>query len=176
MMADVMASYDLVMASLTLCTRRLYRNYPVPTTSSIGWHDQTGKYFQRARLPVKYLIQFLSMLPSVLHAAARLALRWRIFDHIFSSHLNKPQRATLTYKNRFLYIVCTLVHNCLHNTTPLYLSGFCFPESTLTVSDRQSSLSSKWISVSSNSRKITFGPRNYAVCGPSFWHVSTEMD
>ena len=105
-------------------------------------------------------------LQSVLHAAARVIMPKRKHDHI--SATIRDQLHWLPVEQRIVHELCTLIYKCLHNIAPVYLRDMCTPVSSISgrSSLRSAAHGDFW---HQRTRTKTFGPRAFAVLGPSIW-------
>ena len=113
----------------------------------------------------------LKPLQSVLHAAARLVVRKRKFDHVTEDVRDYLHWLPVT--NRIDYKLCVLVFKSLHQMAPAYLSDMCSPASTDTNrSQLRSAAQGRLLDLTvRRTRTTTYGPRSFAVAGPSIWNT-----
>jgi hypothetical protein len=114
----------------------------------------------------------LRPLQSVMRAAARLVLRKRKFDHISADI--RTNLHWLPLRKRIEFKTCTLVYKCLHDTAPFYLTLFCRPVSTVLGRKHLRSAASGNLFVPTW-RTSTFGPRSFAIFGPSTWNNTPRV-
>ena len=77
------------------------------------------------------------------------------------------------YSEVFQFRIATTVYRCLHGTAPEYLSELCFPVKL------RPSRYQLWSSQSNQLivppvKLSTYGPRSFAVAGPTIWNNLTE--
>ena len=111
--------------------------------------------------------QLIGQLQSVLQAAARLVLQKKKFDRIFDDIRNKlhwlPIRQQISFK------LCLLVFR-LHGEAPPYLSGMLYLVSdSSALQSHRSAARGDFIIPQSFTK--TFGPRGFAVSGPTAWNA-----
>jgi len=94
-------------------------------------------------------------------------MRKRKYDHITATLHNDLH--WLPIRQRVMYKLCTIVHKCLHAAASPYLSELCIPVSTS--AGRHFRLSATYgdLLVPRTSTS-TYGPRSFAVSGPSVWN------
>ena len=91
----------------------------------------------------------------------------RKYDHISATI---DQLHWLPVKRPIDRQLCTLIYKCLHNVTPVYLRDMCIPVSSISGRSRLRSAADGdlW---HQRTRTETFGPRAFAVLGPSIWNT-----
>ena len=103
----------------------------------------------------------------VLNAAARLIARKRKFDSISSTI--RDFLHWLPIPQRIEYKLCTLMFNCLHGIAPVYLSTMCQPVSA-NLGRRPLRSAARGDLAVPATRTVHYGPRSFAVAGPSTWN------
>jgi hypothetical protein len=104
---------------------------------------------------------------SVFRCAARLVMRKMKFDSI-----TNDMRDTLHWlpvRERILYKLCLIVYNCLHNEAPVYLKDMFTLTSSIPARCGLRS-ASRGDYVVPRTRTVRYGPRSFAVAGPSLWN------
>ena len=107
----------------------------------------------------------LKRLQSVLHAAARLIVGARRYDHI-SPHIRDLN--WLSIEGRIQKRTATLVHRCLHDRAPEYLHD-SIHRATSGASRRLRSSNRTLLTVPLV-RRPSFGLRSFFVCGQKLWN------
>ena len=113
----------------------------------------------------------LRPLQSVLNAAARLVLKLRKFDRVSISSTIRNGLHWLPVHNRIVYKLCLLVFKCQHKQAPTYLSSLCLPLSAVTTR-RQLRAATRGDLDFPRTQTVTYGPRAFAVSGPTCWNSS----
>jgi hypothetical protein len=108
----------------------------------------------------------VTKLQSVQNAAARLISRTRKFDHIMPVLRNLHW---LPIQRRIDFKVATLVYKCLHGCAPPYLAQDCIPVSSVSNRSHLRSADTRILCVP-RTRTSTYGPRAFAVAGPTTWN------
>jgi hypothetical protein len=109
----------------------------------------------------------LRRLQAVLNAAARVIVRKRKYDSI--SATIRDVLHWLPVRQRVDYKLSVLVYNCLHNLAPNYLSSMCQLVSTIPGRQHLRSAAHGDLDVP-RARTARYGPRSFAVAGPSTWN------
>ena len=112
----------------------------------------------------------LRLIQSVLNAAARLIARKRKYDEITSTI--RDDLHWLPVWQRLEYKICVIVYKCLNRSAPSYLSSMCANVGTIEGRRHLRSAAHGDLIVP---RTIivhykTYGPRCFAVFGPSTWN------
>ena len=108
---------------------------------------------------------------SVLHAAARLVVQRRMYDHITADIRGYLHWLPVNYRIDFK--LCALMYKCLHRTAPLYLSDLsdmCTLMSTNPTRSQLRSASSGDLIVP-RIRTVTYGPHSFSFSGPTTWNA-----
>jgi len=112
-------------------------------------------------------------LQRVLNAAARLVANTHKYDRGLSSLLH-DQLHWLNVPERVEYKLAVMVHQCLENKAPKYLSVHCTPVTA--VSSRHLRSANQHQLTTPRCRRITFGRRAFSVAGPTVWNsLPTEF-
>ena len=108
----------------------------------------------------------LQKLQRVQNAAARLVTDTRKYEHI-----TPVLRALhwLPVRQRIVFKVAMLVYKCLHNLAPPYLADDLLPLESMPGRRRLRSVSNMELFIP-RTRTVSFGPRAFAVCGPTIWN------
>jgi len=107
-------------------------------------------------------------LQRVLNAAARIVTGIRKYDRGLS-HLLHTELHWLDVPERVLYKLALMVHRCLQDKAPQYLSNYCVPVSEVASRQQLRSASRHQLLLIPRYRLRTFGRRAFAVAGPTFW-------
>jgi len=108
-------------------------------------------------------------LQRVLNAAARIITGTRKYDQGLS-HLLYTELHWLDVQERVLYKLALMVHRCLQDKAPQYLSNYCVPVSEVASRQQLRSASRHQLLLIPRYRFRTFGHRAFAVAGPTFWN------
>jgi hypothetical protein len=109
----------------------------------------------------------MRQLQSVLNAAARLVARKRKYESITSTI--RDDLHWLPVRQRVSYKLGVLMYNCLHQLAPIYLISMC--QLVSTVSGRRHLRSAAHGDfVIPSTRTVRYGPRSFAVAGPTLWN------
>ena len=76
----------------------------------------------------------------------------------------------LDFPERVLYKLALMVHRCLQDKAPQYLSNYCVPVSEVTSRQQLRSASRHQLLLIPRYRLRTFGRRAFAVAGQTFWN------
>jgi hypothetical protein len=108
----------------------------------------------------------LHKLQRVQNAAARLVTDTRKYEHI-----TPVLRALhwLPVRQRIVFKVAMLVYKCLHKLAPPYLADELLPLESMPGRRRLRSVSNMELFIP-RTRTVSFGPRAFAVCGPTIWN------
>ena len=109
----------------------------------------------------------LHPIQSVLEASAHLIVKKRKFDHITATI--RDELHWLPVQQRLDYKLCHFIYKCLHQSAPSYLSSVCIRVGK--VEDRRhlrSAARGDLVVLRTNNK--TYGPRRFAVVGPSVWN------
>ena len=121
-------------------------------------------------------VGLMSQLQSVIRIAARLVMRKRKFDPI--SHDIRDRLHWLPVKQRINFKLGLLVYKCLHREAPSYLAEMLEHKSDNPALYRLRNTANRGpgkLVVPRSSLK-TFGPRSFAMTGPSLWNsLQTEV-
>ena len=110
-------------------------------------------------------------LQRVLNAAARIVTGTRKYDQGLSHLLHTPTELHwLDVPERVLYKLALMVHRCLQDKAPQYLSNYCVPVSEVASRQQMRSASRHQLLLIPRYRLRTFGHRAFAVAGPTFWN------
>ena len=109
----------------------------------------------------------LRRLQSVLNAAARFITGARKYDHI-SPVLRDLH--WLPLRQRIIFKIATLMHQCLNGLAPPYLATDCISISSMPGRRHLRSATSGQLYIS-RTKTMTFGPRSFKVSGPTVWNV-----
>lgn len=109
----------------------------------------------------------LRSLQSVLNAAARLVTKKRKYDHI--SAVIRDELHWLPVKQRIQYKLCMLVHKCLHEAAPQYISEFITSVSDVPGRRHLRSATHGDLAVP-RYRTVRYGRRSFPFSGPSSWN------
>ena len=110
-------------------------------------------------------------LQRVLNTAARIVTGTRKYDRGLS-HLLHTELHWLDVPERVLYIMYKLalmVHRCLQDKAPQYMSNYCVPMSGVASRQHLRSSTRHQLLLIPRYRLNTFGARAFAVAGPTFW-------
>ena len=102
-------------------------------------------------------------LQRLLNAAARMITHLIKYDHITAA---MKKLHWLPIEGRIQYKVLVLVHACVHNIAPLYLSSLL----TSYVPSREIRSSGKLILHQPIPNMVTYGKRSFAYGGPRLWN------
>ena len=105
---------------------------------------------------------------SVIRAAARLVARRRKFDSI--SAVIRDELHWLPFRQRVDYKLSVVVYNCLHQTAPGYLAEMCHSVASIPAREILRS-ASRGDLVVPRTRGVLYGPRSFAVTGPTIWNT-----
>jgi len=108
-------------------------------------------------------------LQRVLNAAARIVTDTRKYDQGLS-HLLHTELHWLDVPERVLYKLALMVHRCLQDKAPQYLSNYCVPVSEVASHQQLWSASRHQLLLIPRYRLRTFGRRAFVVAGPTFWN------
>lgn len=108
----------------------------------------------------------LQRIQRVQNAAARLVTGTRKYEHI-----TPVLRALhwLPVRQRIVFKIAMLVYKCLHNLAPSYLADELLPLESVPGREQLRSASNRELFVPRTKTKL-FGPRAFAVCGPTVWN------
>jgi hypothetical protein len=109
----------------------------------------------------------LHPLQTVLHAAARVVLRLRKFDHVTVEIRDRLH--WLPVKQRVEYKMCTIIYKCLQRTAPLYLTEMFLPVSA-NEGRRHLRSAAHGDLETLRFRMVTYGKRSFPVSGPRLWN------
>ena len=84
------------------------------------------------------------------------------------SHLLHTELHRLDVPERVLYKLALMVHRCIHDKAPQYLSNYCAPVSEVASRQQLRSASRRQLLLIQRYRLRTFGRRAFAVAGPAF--------
>jgi len=98
-------------------------------------------------------------LQRVLHAAARIVIGTRKYDRGLS-HLLHTELHWLDVPERVLYKLALMVHRCLQDKAPQYLSNYCVPVSEVASRQQLRSASRHQLILIPRYRLRTFGHRS----------------
>ena len=104
----------------------------------------------------------------VLNAAARVVTNTRKYDRGLH-HTMRHELHWLDMSERILFRIATTVYRCLHGRAPEYLSELCIPVNQRSSRYRLRSSQSNQLIVPSV-KLSTYGPRSFAVAGPTTWN------
>ena len=110
----------------------------------------------------------VNKLQRVMNAAARIVTDTQKFDRGLS-HLMHEELHWLDVRERIQFRLAVTMYKCLHGMAPRYLSELCVPVSTLPSHRRLRSACTQQLVVPGY-RLSSFGPRSFAVAGPSLWN------
>jgi hypothetical protein len=105
---------------------------------------------------------------SVIRAAARLVARRRKFDSI--SAVIQDELHWLPFRQRVEYKLSVIVYNCLHQAAPSYLAEMCRLVASIPTREVLRS-ASRGDLVVPRTRGVLYGPRSFAVTGPTTWNT-----
>jgi len=113
-------------------------------------------------------------LQRVLNAAARIVTGTRKYDRGLS-HLLQTKLHWLDVPERVLYKLALMVHRCLQDKAPHYLSNYCVPVSEVASRQQLRSASRHQLLLIPRYRQRTFSRRAFAVAGApaaglTFWN------
>ena len=108
-------------------------------------------------------------LQRVLNAAARIVTGTRKY-YRGVSHLLHTVLHWLDVPERVLYKLALMVHRCLQDKAPQYLSNYCVPVSEVASRHQLRSVFRHQLLLIPRYRLRTFGRRAFAVAGPTFWN------
>ena len=108
----------------------------------------------------------LRRLQSVQNAAARFITGARKYDHI--SPLLRDLH-WLPLRQRIIFKIATLMHQCLNSLAPSYLATDCIAISSMPGRRQLRSAASRQLYIP-KTKTMTFGPRSFKVSGPSIWN------
>ena len=108
----------------------------------------------------------LRRLQSVQNAAARFITGARKYDHI-SPVLRDLH--WLPLRQRIIFKIATLMHQCLNGLAPSYLATDCIAISSMPGRRQLRSAASGQLYIP-RTKTMTFGPRSFKVSGPTIWN------
>ena len=108
-------------------------------------------------------------LQRVLNAAARIVTGTRKYDRGLSHPLH-TELQWLDVPQRVLYKLALIVHRCLQDMAPQYLSNYCLPVSGVASRQQLRSASRQQLLLIPRYRLRTSRCRAFAVAGPTFWN------
>ena len=108
----------------------------------------------------------LQRLQSVQNAAARFITVARKYDHI-SPVLRDLH--WLPLRQRIIFKIATLMHQCLNGLAPPYLATDCIAISSMPGRRQLRSATSGQLYIP-RTKTMTFGPRSFKVSGPTIWN------
>jgi hypothetical protein len=114
--------------------------------------------------------------PDVIRSCAQ-TLFVRILRARFLTDTRKYQHITpvlralhwLPVRQRIVFKIAMLVYKCLHNLAPPYLADELLPLESMPGRRRLRSVSNMELFIP-RTRTVLFGPRDFAVCGPTIWN------
>ena len=86
------------------------------------------------------------------------------------SHLLHTELQWLDVPERVLYKLALMVHRCLQDKAPQYLSNYCVPVSEVASHQQPRSVSRHRLLLIPQYCLRTFSRRAFAVAGPTFWN------
>jgi len=86
------------------------------------------------------------------------------------SHLLQTELRWLDVPERVLYKLALMVHRCVQDKAPQYLSNYCVPVSEVACRQQLRSAFRHQLLLIPRYRLRTFGRRAFAVAGPTFWN------
>ena len=95
----------------------------------------------------------------------------RKYDHITSTL--RDDLHWLPIRQRILYKLSTIVYKCTRGAAPSYLTNLCAPVATNT-SHRYLRLATHGNLLVPRTRTVTYGPRSFAVSGPTIWNTAID--
>lgn len=107
-------------------------------------------------------------LQSVMRTAARLISGKRKFDSV--TPFMRDTLHWLPVHERIQFKICLMVYRCMQGTAPSYLTEMLVPVSSVHHLSYHRSASRNKLVVPSTRTK-TFGPRSFAVAGPTLWNA-----
>ena len=116
-------------------------------------------------------------LQRVLNAAARIGTSTRKYDRALS-HLLHTELHWLDVPERVLYKLALMVHRCLQDKAPQYLSNYCVPVSKVVSRQQLRSASRRQLLLIQRYRLRTFGRRALAVLARrsgTHWQMNCEL-
>ena len=111
----------------------------------------------------------LRRLQSVQNAAARFITGARKYDHI-SPVLRDLH--WLPLRQRIIFKIATLMHQCFNGLAPTYLATDCISISSMSGRRQLRSATSGQLYIP-RTKTMTFGPRSFKVSGPTIWNDLT---
>ena len=108
----------------------------------------------------------LRRLQNVQNAAARFITGARKYDHI-SPVLRDLH--WLPLRQRIIFKIATLMHQCLNGLAPPYLTTDCIAISSMP-GRRQLRFTASGQLYNPRTKTMTFGPRSFKVSGPTIWN------
>ena len=109
----------------------------------------------------------LRRLQSVQNAAARFITGARKYDHI-SPVLRDLH--WLPLRQRIIFKIATLMHQCLNGLTPHYLATDCIIAISSMPGRKQLRSAASGQLYIPRTKTMTFGPRSFKVSGPTIWN------
>src|SRR5260221_8128308 len=106
-------------------------------------------------------------LQSVLNAAARMILSLRKYDHVTSAV--RDDLHWLPIRQRIEFRICVLVYKYLHGSAPSYLSDMIKRVDSV-ANLRCHRSASRGDLLVPRAHKVRFGPRSFAISGPTIWN------
>jgi hypothetical protein len=107
-------------------------------------------------------------LQRVLNAAARVVSGTRKFDRGLT-RLLRDELHWLSVRERVVFKLAVMVHQCLNGRTPSYLMNHCIPVSNV-ASRRHLRSASRHLLIVPRYRLSTYGRRAFSVVGPMVWN------
>jgi len=92
---------------------------------------------------------------------------WEYIDRL---HTCLTDLHWLPIHQRILYKLSTIVYKCIHGAAPSYLTNLCVPVATNT-SRRYLRSATHGNLLVPRTRMVTYGPRSFAVSGPTIWNT-----